>query len=268
MPSTQFIGPREAPDLHVMSFNIRRKVPFTPRDDPDRWSTRAPRIRAFLGREQPALLGVQEAMPQAVRLILRALGPSYRSIGYGRNSNKLGERTPIFYDSRRLRLETWMQLALSETPDVPGSRGWGNRIPRMVVSGLFTDLATGSSLHFLNTHFDHESQRARVRSAVMIAELVRDVPAIITGDFNTDTHTSPYRSLVPPLADVFEAAPKKLSAEWGTFPDYGAPTHDRKRIDWMLATPGIEIVSAGIDARGYPGNACSDHLAVQAVVRL
>ena len=251
-----------------MSLNIRRKVPFTARDDPDRWSTRAPRLRAMLHREQPAIVGVQEAMPQAVRLVLRGLGPDYRSIGYGRNSNRLGERTPIFYDSRRLRLETWSQLALSDTPEVSGSRGWGNRIPRMVVSGLFTDLATGASLHFLNTHFDHESQRARVRSAVMLAELVRDVPAILTGDFNTDAHTAPYRSLVPPLTDAFEDAPHKLSAEWGTFPDYATPVHDRKRIDWILATPGIEIVSAGIDARDYPERAGSDHLTVQAVVRL
>lgn len=251
-----------------MSFNIRRRIPFVRRGSPDRWGSRTPFLRELLMREQPALLGVQEAMPEALRLICRGLGSPYAWIGYGRNANRLGERTPIFYDQRRLRLETWSQLALSDTPDEPGSRGWGNRIPRMVVSGLFTDLATGNSLHFLNTHFDHESQPARVKSGLKIAELVRDIPAIITGDFNTDIDTAPYRSLVPPLNDALEVAATSLSDEWGTFPNYGPPVLDRKRIDWVLTTPGIEVVSAGVNTQGYPERAASDHLPVQAVVRL
>lgn len=43
---------------------------------------------------------------------------------------------------------------------------------------------------------------------------------------------------------------------------------DRKRIDWVLTTPGIEVVSAGVNTQGYPERAASDHLPVQAVVRL
>ena len=51
-----------------------------------------------------------------------ALGPAYARIGYGRNANRDGEACPVFYDTARVELLDWRQLALSNTPAVPGSR--------------------------------------------------------------------------------------------------------------------------------------------------
>ncbi|MBB1033213.1 hydrolase, partial [Dietzia sp. CQ4] len=41
------IGPVTEPDIHVMSWNVRRPVPALVARPPDRWSRRAPAVRAL-----------------------------------------------------------------------------------------------------------------------------------------------------------------------------------------------------------------------------
>lgn len=266
------IGHHDAPDLHVMTFNIRRRVNNIMPNSPDAWSHRRPAIRRLLALEQPAIVGTQEALFAQARFIAQALGPSYRRVGRGRNANGRGEGTPIFYDSRRLSLVSWQQLALSDTPDVPGSRGWGNLTPRMVVSALFTDRVTGASFRHLNTHFDQFSRRARLRSAELLLQLAAasELPALITGDFNTSVGTEPYTRLTggTNLVDTWFSAGERLTEDWGSFPNYRAPRIERKRIDWILATGGVNVEQAAINDSRFAGVAGSDHLPVQALVRL
>jgi endonuclease/exonuclease/phosphatase family metal-dependent hydrolase len=175
-----------AADLHVMSFNIRRRMPHVSHDHPDRWQYRAPRIAALLQRERPALLGVQEAMPDQAALVTDALGVGYRQVGVGRNADGGGEATPIYLDERRLELLEWSQSALSDRPDEPGSRGWGAPVPRVLVSATVRDRGTGLVFLALNAHFDAFSPWARVRSAALVRQRVAaaGMPAIVTGDLN------------------------------------------------------------------------------------
>lgn len=271
MPDTALIGPVDPPQLHVMSYNIRRRMPHMMRRNPDRWNIRKPLLRRMLAREQPALLGVQEALFDQAEFVQEALGPEYREIGYGRDRDRGGERCPIFWDSTRLRLETWNQKALSDTPDVSGSSSWGNRDPRLFVSAEFTDLATGRRFLAINTHFDHRSSRSREKSAEAIRQVVANstLPAIVTGDFNSDAASLAHRTLIADgaLHDSWLAAQARLTESWGTFPNYRRPRAGRKRIDWILATPTIEVVSAAINVRRISGRWPSDHAPVQAVVR-
>jgi hypothetical protein len=94
------IGPVDAPGLHVMTYNIRRLFRRYRPGSPDRWADREPLIAELLQREQPALLGTQEAMPTQGRALSHALGRHYRRIGHGRNADGHGEGCPTFYDTR------------------------------------------------------------------------------------------------------------------------------------------------------------------------
>ena len=85
MTDAPLIGPVTAPDLHVMSFNIRRRFLHLRPDSPDRWETRRPLVRHILAAEQPTLLGVQEALADQAEVVASGLGPHYRSVGFGRN---------------------------------------------------------------------------------------------------------------------------------------------------------------------------------------
>jgi endonuclease/exonuclease/phosphatase family metal-dependent hydrolase len=272
MPDTALIGPVAAPGLHVMTYNIRRRLPHLNPRSPDRWVHRRPLMKRLLEVEQPTLLGVQEALFDQANFVRHALGQHYRSIGYGREANRGGEGCPIFYDTTRLRVLDWTQTALSDTPDVPGSTSWGNRTPRLVVEATMLDLATGIRFQAVNTHLDNRSRASRLRSADELRRIVSasPLPAIITGDFNTDAETDPYEELTGHglLLDTWDTAATRLTEVWGSFPNYRQPKLEHKRIDWILATPGVSVLSAAINAARYAGGWPSDHAAVQAVVRL
>lgn len=272
MTDSTTIGPVAAPDLHVMSYNIRRRMPHIMPHSPDRWVHRRPLLKRLLEAEQPALFGVQEALFEQASFVRHALGEHYRSIGYGRETNKGGEGCPIFYDSRRLRVLEWRQTALSDTPDVPGSTSWGNRTPRLVVDATVRDLATGIEFQAVNTHLDNFSRTARLHSADVLRRIVSatTLPSIVTGDFNTDAETSPYHELTGHglLVDSWHSAKERLSEVWGTFLNYRPPKIEHKRIDWILTTPSVTVLSAAINVTRYKGGWPSDHAAVQAVLNL
>jgi endonuclease/exonuclease/phosphatase family metal-dependent hydrolase len=264
------IGPVAPPDIQVMTYNIRRRMTrLTPRS-PDRWVRRRVLIQRLLEAEQPVILGVQEALPDQAGFVRHALGESYRSVGYGRNANRRGEGCPLFYDSDRVELLSWRQTALSDTPLIPGSTTWGNPTPRIAVAATFRERAVGVEFRAINTHFDQFSRRSRVHSVAEILRLVAEspLPTVVTGDFNTDDDTLPHGLLVDSgaLVDTWGVAQVRLTDAWGSFANYGPPKLERKRIDWILATPSISVLRAGINVTRYDGKWPSDHAPVQAVV--
>ena len=275
MTDAPLIGPVTAPDLHVMTFNIRRRFRHLRPDSPDRWETREPLVRRILAAEQPTLLGVQEALADQVEVVAAGLGQHYSWVGHGRDPAGGGEAGPIFYDTRRLELTGWRQLALSSTPDTPGSRSWGNLVPRVVVSAEFTDRATGTRLLAFNTHFDHLSRKSRLESAGYILTLCRTASTadptaaiVVTGDFNTGVDSAAYRRLTADgsLRDAWDAAATRLTPQWGTFSNYRRRRPGGKRIDLILVGGAGEVLSTGINAARFDGRAASDHEPVQAVL--
>lgn len=271
MSDAALIGPVHPPDLHVMTYNIRRRMPQRMRRSRDLWSGRRDLIATLLRAEQPTILGVQEALADQASFVAAALGPAYAHIGRGRNARGDGERCPIFYDTRRLRLDDWQQRALSATPLRPGSHSWGNVLPRIVVSADFTDTATGTRFTVLNTHFDHLSRASRNNSAAMINQLVLAAggPAIAMGDMNAGATSRAVGILRNgPLRDAWAVAQDRLTPLWGTYSGYRRPKIGGKRIDWMLVTATVTVEAVGINAVRVNGAAGSDHEPLQARIRL
>ena len=272
MTDSPLIGPVAAPRLHVMSFNIRRRMPRLMPGSPDRWHRRRPLVQRLLGAELPTLLGVQEALPDQAGFVRHALGERYRSIGYGRNADRRGEGCPLFYDTDRVQLLDWSQTSLSDTPNEPGSSTWGNRVPRVLIDATFRDKFTSVEFRMLNTHFDHRSRLSRVRSAELVRARVAEtsLPTIVTGDFNTSIGSLPFAAITEngTLVDSWDTAIERVSDAWGTFPDYRPPRLDRKRIDWILVTPSVSVGSTGINVTRFKDRWPSDHAPVQAVVTL
>jgi len=268
MTDPVLFGPTPAPGLHVMSVNIRRRMrSMMPAD---RWTRRAPALADLLCSEEPALIGMQEALPDQAAYLRDELGPAYRMVGRGRETGSRGEGCPLFFDTRRLELLDWDQQALSDRPDTPGSVSWGNRIPRVMVSATLRDRATSAVLLMINTHLDHLSAPSRLRAARAVRERVSaaHLPAVVTGDMNAGERSVAIRELLADgvLRDSWTAAAERTTPEWGTFPAYRAPRRRRKRIDWIMVTPDVEVVRAGINTRQPRGRWVSDHLPVQAVI--
>ncbi|MGX1702879.1 endonuclease/exonuclease/phosphatase family protein [Microbacterium sp. NPDC055357] len=266
------IGPAAPPDLHVMTFNVRRRIDAPLVRRADRWAARQPRLAALLAAEQPTLVGAQEALPDQAAAIRAALGANYRFVGRGRRADGRGEGCPLFYDATRLELLEHSQEALSTTPARAGSRSWGAPLPRVLVRATLRDRATGACFVAVNTHLDPFSPWARIRSAHRIRRIVAGgaLPAIVTGDFNATPGSAAVRELLSggALRDTWPAAEERLTPAWGTFADYRRPRSGGARIDIVAVTPDVQVVAAGINARPIEGGWPSDHLPVQTRVRI
>ena len=267
-------GPAQQDDIHVMTFNVRMVAPETPWGHPDHWSHRERALIECLTLEQPTVLGVQEALQTQLPAIQRGLPATHRMLGHGREGGTNGELGAIFYDAGRLLAVSWDQYWLSDTPRVVASRTWGNRTTRIVTVAHFYDTHTASEFVVMNTHFDHESEPARRRSAQTIASQVRalapELPAIVMGDFNVPTASEPYSILTNEagLQDAWLAAGRQATPEVGTFPNYEAPVPNGERIDWILASKHIEVLESAINPFRWEGRYPSDHTPVQALLRV
>jgi endonuclease/exonuclease/phosphatase family metal-dependent hydrolase len=268
------IGPADRDTLHVASYNIRFAKPGVPTGNPDNWAERAQVLERWLQVERPTILGVQEALFDQLAAVGHALPPSYRWVGMGREGGSRGEFASIFYAAARLTLLEYDFFWLSDTPEVIGSSTWGNSVPRMVTEARFRDAATGIEFAVLNTHLDHEHEESRALAARALADRIAshhaDVPVLLLGDFNAPAGKSEPFSVLEGtgLRDSWHAAKRRVTAAYGTFPNYGRAVDGGDRIDWILASDRVEVLTAAIDPFAWHGRTASDHLPVQALVRL
>ena len=142
----------------------------------------------------------------------------------------------IFYRADRLKVIESGNFWLSDTPEVPGSISWGHPLPRMVTWVLF-ERKDGRRFYHWNTHFPYrdEDEAARTKGAALILKrisaLPKDVPLVLTGDFNTVASSAAHALLAGPLADARERAPVKTGPD-ATFHNFTG--HPDRRIDWIL----------------------------------
>ncbi|MBT2473438.1 endonuclease/exonuclease/phosphatase family protein [Microbacterium sp. ISL-103] len=259
-------------DIHVISFNIRRAMDGPLHRPRDRWSVRAPVVASLLRSERPTILGLQEALPRAMDVVMNALGPTYRFIGRGRGRAGAGEGVPLVYDAERLRLHAWDQRSLSAHPHRAASRSWGNVIPRILVWAEFSVRSTNTRFLAVNTHLDHLSPGSRRHSAEAIAGVVAStgLPALVMGDLNAGPRSRAVRTLLTRggLVDSWRSADRRLTPLWGSLSGYRRPRVAARRVDWILATPDVRVRAAAMNARSFEGVRPSDHLPAQALLRI
>ncbi|GLZ10823.1 endonuclease [Actinomadura sp. NBRC 104425] len=251
--------------LRVMTYNIRLDADAPPRD----WASRLPLMKQVLRRQRPDLLGVQEATWPQMRDLDAAL-PGHDWIGMGRQGGTRDEFSAIFYRKDRFEVLDFDHFWLSDTPLVIGSATWGNTITRMVTWAKFRDRRTGRVFYHVNTHFDHQSQNARVKSAELVLQRVRGfeagVPVVLTGDFNVAAGKSdPYTILTgdDAFADTWETAERRGPA-YNTFGGWKPPVPGGDRIDWILSRGKVRTLWTEIDTYEKNGQYPSDHYPVVA----
>lgn len=81
----------------------------------------------------------------------------------------------------------WDQFWLSDTPDAIGSATWGNSVTRIVVRARLRDLVSGEESAMINTHFDHQSEPARIKSAPAMIDLFEGGELTLRAGINVTT---------------------------------------------------------------------------------
>lgn len=271
--------------LTLASFNIRYEGPVE--QNYRAWPNRIRRVVGTIRGINPDVLGVQESL-HGQCADLRASMPDYGFEGRGRDDGKeSGEYAPIFYRKDRFEPDVSDRgmFWLSDYPDQPGSRTWGNEIPRVVTWLRLIDRSTLKAFYVFNTHWDHRNQPSREKAALLLSQRIGsrahpDEPVVLLGDFNaadvnpavayfTGKQVSLSGSSVPPwkspLVDVFRSVvPPGKSQQtlhlWRPL-QAGWP-----RIDHIMITPGAKVEATGIQRAKTIEEQPSDHFPVWARV--
>ena len=267
-------APAPPPVLRVMTFNIRYD---TPSDGINAWPNRRDWVAGLIRFHAADAVGVQEALAHMLTELDARL-PGFARVGVGRTDGRQGgEFSAILYRTDRLALLDSGTFWLSPTPEVPGSKGWDAAIERVATWARFRDRRTGCRLLHLNTHFDHIGERARQESARLIrrrlAELAAGDPVVVTGDLNADPASAPYRLLtrdtiagaLGPLRDAYAVSRAGHYGPTSTWTEFRAIEPGR-RIDYVLVSPTVTVLTHGILPDSWDGRFPSDHLPVLASV--
>lgn len=250
--------------LRVMTFNIRYAEP---RDGDNRWEKRRAAVAALIAAEAD-VAGLQEVLAGQMAELRRDL-PDFESVGRGREFEPGdGEACPVFYRRARFERVAAGTFWLSEKPEEPGSRDWGNTLPRICTWVELRERVGGRRLKIFNLHLDNASAEARRRGAGLVrrrAEAEDGVAGavILLGDFNEGPE-GPAVAEAGGAAGWRDAWRERGAGEGGTFNGWRREG-PFVRIDYIFYRGGgLEARSARVPlARAAAGGGwASDHFPV------
>lgn len=260
--------------IKVMTFNVRYD---NMGDSINAWPKRASQVCNFIKNEKPDILGMQEVLWRQYVSLDSAL-TDYTSVGVGRDDGaRAGEMNPVFFKKDKFDLVRTITFWLSDTPGIPGSKGWGASLPRVVTWMELVD--RNSHIHFFhfNTHFAHDSDSARIMSSKILLKetekIAKGFPFIITGDFNMLPTSTGYAILtgpdesVPALKDSYFISERKPNGPAYTFNGF-SDKPGAGRIDYIFVKNGMKVLDQRTFIKKEHGIYISDHWPVEALISI
>lgn len=264
-------------EFNVMSFNIRYP---NPDDGVNYWDNRKDLVVSTIRYYEADLIGVQEAFRRQLDELMEAL-PNYAWVGVCRTDGTLhpepdNEFSAILYRKDRFELLEDDTFWLSETPNTV-STAWDAALPRIATWAKFKDRRSERICYHFNTHFDHRGDTARVESAKLIlnkiAEITKNQAVVLTGDFNANTTSLPYRTLVDEkndqhLIDALTISKLPHHGPLGTWSNFKFPGVPDRRIDYIFVNNKINVKKHANLSDSWSGRFPSDHLPVLATIAI
>lgn len=264
-----FVSYASAQEMRVASFNIRLK---TDNDVGNLWDDRKEAVCNLIKFHEFDIFGIQEGFIEQVRDMQERL-IDYAYVGVGRDDGaEKGEYSAIFYNKKRFKILKNGTFWLSDTDTKKPNKGWDAALPRICTWGIFEDMKNGKKFIFMNTHFDHIGVVARRESAKQIlakaTEFAKDLPLILTGDFNIDEKNEAYFTLANSglVQDAHELAPLKYTPN-STFNGWGKNLKVQGRIDHIFVTKIFKVLKYGVLTDTYMGKFPSDHFPIISVLK-
>ena len=264
-------------ELTVMSFNIRYG---SANDGQNHWKNRKEMVFDVIRDHPSDVVGLQEALRFQMDEIREAL-PVYGEIGVAReDGNSEGEYSSILYRTDRFGVGESGTFWFSDTPEIAGSNTWGNACIRICSWARLIETKTGKAFYIFNLHLDHVSQPSREKSAVLLAERIKNRrykdPFVVTGDFNAgeDNPVIKYlkseiavegpdgsKAKTPvPMVDTFRVLHPDVNDVKTAHAFKG--TRQGNKIDYVFVPPGTKVLEAEILYDNVDGRYPSDHYPV------
>jgi len=186
--------------IKAMSFNIRLDAAS---DGENRWDLRKSRVASLMQYYEPDFIGAQEVLYHQLTYLDSTL-VNYSYIGVARDDGKtLGEYSCILYNQDKyIPLQQSTFWLAPKTDSV--CMGWDAVCNRVCTYGRFKNLKTNQIVWVFNTHFDHVGKIARIESAKLILQKIKELnsrnePVILLGDFNLKPTEEPIQKIVSEL---------------------------------------------------------------------
>lgn len=255
--------------IKVATYNIRLQ---TSADTAARaWINRKVDVARLIKRYNFDVFGVQEVGSASQKKDLETLIPDYTYFGKGRDNQEgtLGEQIGIFYKTSRFVQKETGYFFLSATPEKM-SIGWDAAFRRLCVWTKLVDKTDQKQFYVFCTHFDHIGKTARVESAKLIVERIKDIagksPVLFVGDLNTSPEsTEIYKILTSYLNDSRVISQTRPTGSLGTFNGYNITTDSLPldvRIDYIMGqkikVTSYKAISDRYNKETFP----SDHFPV------
>ena len=239
--------PPSAP-LKVGSYNIR--LESGDKGTPNAWDKRKTDMVELIRQLDLDAFGLQEVCPGQVDYLTNNL-PQYAFIGEHRNADRVsGEASPVFYRTDRFEALKHGTFWLSETPDVPGLKGWGAACPRVCSWAWLKDKETGKTFCFANTHTDHISALARKEGMLLIIRRMREfappgTPVVFTGDHNCRETEEPASAVSQLLKNALYASETPPAGPWRTFNGWKWRDTEYSTTDALKLLPDVRNARKG-----------------------
>jgi len=253
-------------EMKVASFNVRNDN-SSDATAGNGWGNRMPVIVNMILFHDFDIVGTQECkVNQVVDLRNTLSAYNYDVIGRGRGTSPTDDEfSAIFYKTDRYILLNHGDFWLSQTPNVP-SIGWDAAMNRICTWGYFEEKTTGFKFYAFNLHNDHIGVTARLESAKLVLQKIRDIsagaPTMLTGDFNVDQNSEVHAIINSSdiLEDCYNLSPIKLATN-GSINLFELNIVTVQRIDHIFVTVDFTPVRYGIltdnywtDANGTPSH--------------
>jgi len=212
--------------------------------------------------------------------------PGYEKVGSGNLGGGKGLHTAIFYDAVRFFPSAEGTFWFSDTPDIPGSKGWGNIIPRTCTWARLIEKDSGQAFYFYNVHLDHISRRSRKNSVVFLTQFIHTRPSpdpyVLTGDFNAREKSTPIQFLkgkiplrIKTKGSVFNPEPF-IDTFRARYPnDRNVVTYHgfrrfffRFKLDYIFVPSSVRVQAANIIQPEWKNRYPSDHFPLFAHIDL
>lgn len=242
-PGADSCAPGVAGKLRAASFNLLNK------NAPhayffSSWRARGPAIAKWILKERIDVLGTQEGTPAMIES-LQARLQNYQAVGRPRSDSRLfGETSSILFNKLRFELLQSGDFWLSETPEIPGSKGWDAANVRICTWVELRDRTTGASWFVFNAHYDHIGSKARRESSRLVLRKIREIAGsqqhLLLGDLNASIEDEALRILKAQLKETRESSVTPPKGPENTY-ILG------RRLDYILTSP--EVITCSMEVK-------------------
>ena len=256
-------------DFRAMSFNIRYQFPA----DTGKlsWEARKAGCIKAIEKYSPDVIGFQEAYPYHKADLKKELG-KYVMVDRGGKPGTpdlelKNNENPVMFRGDKLELLDYGYFWLNED-QTPDQKGWDAASVRNATWVKLKYKKSGRIFFYFNVHMDHRGANARLQSAILIVEKIKeiagdDAAVFLGGDFNMPDTEKGIKPLQDYMKDAAPALGKKADPA-PTFNDFGRKGSKPMWLDHIMFRGATVKSFTVVDEKKYGVEYISDHYPIVA----